>query len=62
MFEYLIAFQGHLTKIELRDSIGNVANHVLLRKYFELEIWVSEAEQLFSCLVSVPMATTNNDY
>ena len=31
-------------------TIGNVANHVLLRKYFELEIWVAEADQLFSCL------------
>ena len=25
-------------------------NYVLLRKSFELEIWVAEAEQLFSCL------------
>ena len=32
------------------DTIGNVANQALLRKYFELEIWAAEAEQLFSCL------------
>ena len=34
----------------ISDTIGTVANYVLLRKYFLLEIWVAEAEQLFSCL------------
>ena len=39
---------GNLWQINVKH---NVAKHVLLRIYFELEIWVAEAEQLFSCLL-----------